>query len=219
MCRRSLLSRACVAIRHLVFLAALFWSGTADAQARRALLVGVSDYPAENGVPDLGGPVNDVRLVESLLKRAWGDGAAIGLLTTGGPADATPTRAAILAALDALVADAGVGDDVLIYLAGHGARLPPPAGTTAPEEEDGLNEAFLPADVTLSRDGDGGLTVRNHIVDDEIGARIAGIMAKGAAVWLIADTLNAFMAIPNLIALLLLSPMVFSMTREYFKRD
>ncbi|MCB1732333.1 MAG: alanine:cation symporter family protein, partial [Halieaceae bacterium] len=38
-------------------------------------------------------------------------------------------------------------------------------------------------------------------------------------VWLIADTLNAFMAIPNLIALLLLSPMVFSMTREYFKRD
>jgi AGCS family alanine or glycine:cation symporter len=38
-------------------------------------------------------------------------------------------------------------------------------------------------------------------------------------VWLIADTLNAFMAIPNLIALLLLSPMVFSMTREYFNRD
>jgi AGCS family alanine or glycine:cation symporter len=38
-------------------------------------------------------------------------------------------------------------------------------------------------------------------------------------VWLIADTLNAFMAIPNLIALLLLSPMVFSMTRAYFNRD
>jgi len=38
-------------------------------------------------------------------------------------------------------------------------------------------------------------------------------------VWLIADTLNAFMAIPNLIALLLLSPMVFSITREYFNRD
>jgi AGCS family alanine or glycine:cation symporter len=37
-------------------------------------------------------------------------------------------------------------------------------------------------------------------------------------VWLIADTLNAFMAIPNLIALLLLSPVVISLSREYFSR-
>jgi AGCS family alanine or glycine:cation symporter len=35
-------------------------------------------------------------------------------------------------------------------------------------------------------------------------------------VWLIADTLNAFMAIPNLIALLLLSPVVFKLSRAYF---
>jgi AGCS family alanine or glycine:cation symporter len=37
-------------------------------------------------------------------------------------------------------------------------------------------------------------------------------------VWLIADTLNAFMAIPNLIALLLLSPVVISLSRDYFAR-
>ncbi|MBL6698132.1 MAG: sodium:alanine symporter family protein [Luminiphilus sp.] len=35
-------------------------------------------------------------------------------------------------------------------------------------------------------------------------------------IWLIADTLNAFMAIPNLIALLLLSPVVFALSRDYF---
>lgn len=35
-------------------------------------------------------------------------------------------------------------------------------------------------------------------------------------IWLVADTLNALMAIPNLIALLLLSPMVYQLTREYF---
>ncbi|MCB1706086.1 MAG: sodium:alanine symporter family protein [Halioglobus sp.] len=35
-------------------------------------------------------------------------------------------------------------------------------------------------------------------------------------VWLIADTLNALMALPNLIALLLLGPLVFRITREYF---
>jgi AGCS family alanine or glycine:cation symporter len=35
-------------------------------------------------------------------------------------------------------------------------------------------------------------------------------------VWLVADTLNALMALPNLIALLLLSPVVFKITRDYF---
>ncbi|PAU89594.1 sodium:alanine symporter family protein [Pseudomonas sp. WN033] len=35
-------------------------------------------------------------------------------------------------------------------------------------------------------------------------------------IWLVADTLNAMMAIPNLIALLLLSPVVFKLTKDYF---
>jgi AGCS family alanine or glycine:cation symporter len=35
--------------------------------------------------------------------------------------------------------------------------------------------------------------------------------------WLVADTLNALMAIPNLIALILLSPVVFKLTRDHFK--
>ncbi|HHZ09472.1 MAG TPA: sodium:alanine symporter family protein, partial [Rhizobiales bacterium] len=34
--------------------------------------------------------------------------------------------------------------------------------------------------------------------------------------WLVADTLNALMAIPNLISLLLLAPVVVALTREYF---
>ena len=38
-------------------------------------------------------------------------------------------------------------------------------------------------------------------------------------IWLVADTLNAMMALPNLIALLLLSPVVFKLTREYFDKQ
>ena len=34
-------------------------------------------------------------------------------------------------------------------------------------------------------------------------------------VWGVADTLNGLMALPNLIALLLLSPVVFRLTRAY----
>lgn len=37
--------------------------------------------------------------------------------------------------------------------------------------------------------------------------------------WLVADTLNALMAIPTLISLLLLSPVIVSLTREYFDRQ
>lgn len=44
-----------------------------------------------------------------------------------------------------------------------------------------------------------------------------GTVIELEMVWLIADTLNAFMAIPNLIALILLGPLVFKLTREYFE--
>jgi alanine or glycine:cation symporter, AGCS family len=37
-------------------------------------------------------------------------------------------------------------------------------------------------------------------------------------IWLVADTLNAFMAIPNLVALILLAPLVFKLTADYFRR-
>ena len=46
-----------------------------------------------------------------------------------------------------------------------------------------------------------------------------GAVANLSFIWLVADTLNALMAIPNLIALLLLSPVVFKLTRDYFSQN
>jgi AGCS family alanine or glycine:cation symporter len=43
-----------------------------------------------------------------------------------------------------------------------------------------------------------------------------GTLVHLDTVWLVADTLNALMAIPNLIALILLAPLVFKVTQEYF---
>lgn len=40
-----------------------------------------------------------------------------------------------------------------------------------------------------------------------------------ATFWLIADSLTALMAVPNLIALILLSPVVFKLSKEYFNKD
>ncbi len=47
----------------------------------------------------------------------------------------------------------------------------------------------------------------------------AGAVLSLDFIWLVADTLNAFMAIPNLIALLLLSPVVFQVTRDFFAEN
>ena len=44
-----------------------------------------------------------------------------------------------------------------------------------------------------------------------------GAMGKLGIIWLMADVMNGLMAVPNLIALGLLSPVVFKMTREYLK--
>ncbi len=47
-------------------------------------------------------------------------------------------------------------------------------------------------------------------------APIVGATVKLSFIWLLADVLNAMMAIPNLIALAVLSPVVFAATREFF---
>ena len=46
-----------------------------------------------------------------------------------------------------------------------------------------------------------------------------GATASLDFMWLVADTLNALMAIPNLIALILLSPVVFKLTKEHFDKQ
>jgi len=47
-------------------------------------------------------------------------------------------------------------------------------------------------------------------------AVFVGAIAQLDFVWLVADVMNAMMAIPNLIALILLAPVVFKLTRAYF---
>lgn len=48
---------------------------------------------------------------------------------------------------------------------------------------------------------------------------IVGAMGSGTLMWDIADTLNGLMAIPNLIALLMLSSVVAKVTKDYFAKN
>ena len=46
-----------------------------------------------------------------------------------------------------------------------------------------------------------------------------GAMAKLSLVWNISDTLNGLMAVPNLIGLIFLTPVVVSETKKYFAKE
>ncbi|MBL4762960.1 MAG: sodium:alanine symporter family protein [Gammaproteobacteria bacterium] len=49
-----------------------------------------------------------------------------------------------------------------------------------------------------------------------VAAVLVGALGQLDIIWLLADVLNGLMALPNLIALVLLSPVVFKVTKEYF---
>ena len=48
---------------------------------------------------------------------------------------------------------------------------------------------------------------------------LIGAVTQLDFVWLVADTLNAFMAFPNLVSLVLLSPVVVKLTNDYFAAE
>ncbi|MEM7402101.1 MAG: sodium:alanine symporter family protein [Pseudomonadota bacterium] len=50
-------------------------------------------------------------------------------------------------------------------------------------------------------------------------AVMTGALIKLNFVWLLADVMNGFMAIPNLIALALLSPVIFKVTKDYLNKQ
>ncbi|MFK7861767.1 MAG: caspase domain-containing protein [Granulosicoccus sp.] len=88
---------------------------------QHALLVGVSDY-TDSRIPDLEGPVHDVRALREVLIRNWQfDDTDITVLL-----NAQATEAAILNAIDNLRDKTLPGDDIIIYYSGHGTSAADP---------------------------------------------------------------------------------------------
>lgn len=181
-------------------LAGLLAAAVAEAAdgTRRALLVGVSDYPKETvGDLQLAGPKNDVALmIDTVRRMGFADRETIvladGLAETAAAraADGPPTRAAILAAFDRLAAASRPGDFVLLYFSGHGSQQPDLAPEKRPvPKPDGLEELFLPIDIGPWEDSVG--SVRNALVDHELGRAVAAIRATGARVWVVVDACHS----------------------------
>jgi len=84
---------------------------------RRALLVGINDYP--NAADRLEGCVNDVFLVSSLLQECGFEAEDIRVCL-----DRRATARGILERLEWLLGAARAGDQLVFYYSGHGAQLP-----------------------------------------------------------------------------------------------
>jgi hypothetical protein len=163
----------------------------APAMAREnyALLIGANQYPSLEERWWLKGPANDVQLVAQYLTTEAPVAFAaenVTVLSDGVAGAGAPTLQAIRGAFAELTAEVKPGDFVYLHFSGHGTQAPALDPST---ELDGLDELFLPVDIGPWSDQVG--EVQNALVDDEIGALIDGLRAKGANVWAVFDSCHS----------------------------
>jgi hypothetical protein len=147
------------------------------------LLVGVTKYYNVRQA-DLSGPANDVRLMRELLEKSYQfpPDAIVTLAESEGRLDRRPTRENIEREFHNLAETAREGDQIVILLCGHGARQPADPGN---HEPDGINEIFLPADVSKWNGFPD--KVPKAIEDKELANWLEAITTKKAHVWILFD--------------------------------
>ena len=161
----------------------------AVARENYALLIGANQYPNLEERWWLKGPANDVQLVAQYLTTEAPVPFAsenVTVLSDGVAGSTPPTLGAIRGAFADLTAEVQPGDFVYLHFSGHGTQAPALDPAT---ELDGLDELFLPVDIGPWSDQVG--AVENALVDDEIGALIDGLRAKGANVWAVFDSCHS----------------------------
>lgn len=152
---------------------------------RHALLVGVGRYEGLTQAEQLFGCANDVALMRNLLTARFGfQSQDIQTLVDG-----EATGAAIRAAMQKLVdhvTKSGADEqlEIVFHFSGHGSQVEDqPVGHADHDEEDGLDESFVPADSSLA-DGNTDRDLR----DDELYRFLETISRhSGVRAWVVLD--------------------------------
>lgn len=155
-------------IIHLIIIMSLLSAQHVVAQSKRALLIGISQYPEINtpymSWDDIHG-ANDVDLLKQTLKK---QGFTITTLT-----NANATAANIRKELKRLVNNSKTGDMVMVHFSGHGQ----PYEDLSHDEADGWDESIVPYDAAKKYQK-GKYEGKNHIVDDELGRYFDSLRRK-----------------------------------------
>lgn len=141
----------------------------AKSTTKRALLVGISDYPENKSVQEATWTsihgANDVLLIEKTLKN---QGFKVKTLT-----NANATASKIRKALNKLLSESMTGDMVYIHFSTHGQPVEDLDG----DESDGWDESIIPYDAwkkPIKNEYEG----KNHILDDELNVILGKIRQK-----------------------------------------
>lgn len=134
--------------------------------AKRALCVGINDYPGTNS--DLSGCVNDANdWAQALGTRGY----QVTVLL-----DKQATRRAMVDALTKLVTGSAAGDQLVFTYSGHGSWLPDNNG----DEPDGRDEMLCPYDITDEQ----------YLMDDDL-AEIFKQKPRDARLFFISDSCHS----------------------------
>ena len=130
----------------------------AQAETKRALLIGISDYGNEMEDPNKWANIsgaNDIVLLTPLFKE---QGFSVKSLVDG-----QATHAGITKAFEKLIKKCKKGDIVYVHFSMHGQPFEDLNGN----EEDGGDEALIPVDAEM-RYTEGVYEGKNHLLDDEL---------------------------------------------------
>ena len=164
----------------------------ASGAKKHALLIGCTVYPELPEQYQLNGPANDVELTTGLLHDRFGfvDDEIVTLVHDASES-MRPTHDNIVREFDALVKNVGPGDSVFILIGGHGSQVKnDPAEDPDDVELDGMDEVFLPEDVTKWDPAQQQQAVK-AIRDDDIHEWLDAIRKRGASVFFVCDTCHA----------------------------
>ena len=152
----------------IAVLAVIIGGQAAQAETKRALLVGISDYGNTMEDPNKWSNIsgaNDVALLSPIFIE---QGFKVMSLV-----DAKATHTGITAALKKLAKDSKNGDVVYIHFSMHGQPFEDLNG----DEEDGWDEALIPVDAEM-RYTEGVYDGKNHLLDDELEVYFNDIRSK-----------------------------------------
>lgn len=142
----------------IAVLVCIFVGQIAQAETKRALLIGVSDYGNSNEDPNKWVNIhgaNDITLLTPAFKA---QGFSVTSLV-----DAQATHAGITKALEKLAKDSRKGDLVYVHFSMHGQPFEDLNG----DEEDGWDEALIPVDAQMQY-SEGVYEGDKHLLDDEL---------------------------------------------------
>lgn len=126
-------------------------------QSRRALLIGIGNYPEDSGWSIIHGN-NDLTIIKPfLIRQGFSEDSIIQLI------DSEATKDNILRAFDELLAKSMCGDVIYIHFSGHGQQISDLDG----DEEDGFDESWIPFDAKKNFIS-GMYEGEKHLIDDEL---------------------------------------------------